>query len=127
MNRWKWFLVIFINFSIAAGFYITNLDAKVEDISSDLANIIPICKKIDNPKLYQNDLYLDNIKDVEYYTPFFVQSLRFFAKFVEYDYLQALNILSFCAPFIYGLSWFMLLFSLKKDYWLALFFSVFMV
>jgi hypothetical protein len=125
MNRLKWFLLIFVNFTIAAGFYISNLEAQVEDISSDLANIIPICKKIDNPKLYQNDLYLDNIEDVEYYTPFFVQSLRFFAKFVEYDYLQALNLLSFCAHFIYGLSWFMLLFSLKKDYWLALFFSVF--
>lgn len=125
MTKSKITIVVILNIVIAAGFYIWNLDAKIQDISSDLANIIPVCKKIDNPTLYQNDLYLDQLSDVEYYTPFFVQTLRFFSKFVNSDYLQALNLLSFFAHFFYGLFWFFLFYKLKKEFWIALLFSIF--
>ena len=125
MTKQKIIIVLVLNFIIAAGFYIWNLSARVQDISSDLGNIIPICKKIDDPTLYQNDLYLDQLSDVEYYTPFFVQSLRFFSKFTNSDYLQALNLLSFFTHFFYGFLWFFLFYKLKKDFWMALLFSIF--
>lgn len=124
MNKVKLLLVIVLNLIIAFGYYFDNTDVKVEEISSDLGNIIPICIKIDNPNLYKNDLYLNDIEDVKYYTPFFVQSLRFLSIFTNNDYLQALNLLSFITHFFYGLFWFLLFYKLKNDYWIALIFSV---
>ncbi|MEZ4838922.1 hypothetical protein [Flavobacterium sp.] len=90
-----------------------------------MGNIIPVCKKIDDPTLFQNDLFLDQLSDVEYYTPFFVQTLRFFSKFTNADYIQALNLFSFFAHFLYGLLWFFLFYKLKKEFWIALLFSFF--
>ena len=115
----KIFLVVF-NLILAVGFYIDNKNALYTDLSSDSANIIPVCKKKDNSLLYKNDLYLDNIKDVEYYTPAYVESLRFLSKFTEGDYLQAQNILGFLNHFIHGVLWFLLFYTIRKDYWLAL-------
>lgn len=126
MNKRVLFFVFVFNLILAFGYYFQGLNAKIEDISSDLANIIPICKKIDNPSIYKNDLYLDDINNVKYYTPFFVQSLRFFAKFVNQDYLQALNLLSFFAHFLYGIFWFLLFYKLEKNFWIAMIFSLFM-
>lgn len=123
----KYFLLVIVfNLLIAFAFYIDNSDAKITEISGDLANIIPICKKLDNPNLYKNDLYLGDINNVKYYTPFYVESLRFIASFASYDYLKALNILSLITHFLYGFLWFYLLFLIKRDFWLALGFSIFM-
>lgn len=124
MDKRKWLGVLLLNFAIALGFYIDNLSTTALNISSDLANIIPVCKKIDNPDWYQNDLYLSDIKDVEYYTPFFVETLRFLAQFTQSDYIQALNVLGFITHFSYGILWFLLFFTIKKEYWLALFMSL---
>lgn len=118
-TKQKIFIILF-NLVLALGFYVDNKDAYYTDISSDSANIIPVCLKKDNPELFKNDLYLDNIKDVEYYTPFFVESLRFFAKFTEGNYLEAQNILGFFIHFVHGILWFLLFYTIKKDYWIAL-------
>jgi hypothetical protein len=118
-------LVIIFNSILAFSFYHYNLKAEVTDISSDLANIIPICKKLDNPNLFQNDLYLNDINNVKYYTPFYVESIRFIAKFTNQNYIQALNILGFLSHFIYGLVWFLLFYLIKKDFWIAFGFSIF--
>ena len=118
-------IVISVNLLIAVGFYYDGIHSNITDISSDLANIIPICKKLDNPNLYQNDLYLSEIEDVEYYTPLYVQSLRFFANFTSGDYLQALNFLSFLTHLLYGVLWFLFFYALRKDYIWALVFSIF--
>ncbi|WP_432671687.1 hypothetical protein [Flavobacterium sp. SM2513] len=115
----KIFLVLF-NLILALGFYIDNKDALYTDLSSDSANIIPVCKKKDNPHLYKNDLYLDNIKDVEYYTPSYVESLRFLSKFSDGDYIQAQNILGFLNHLIHGLLWFYFFYTIRNDYWMAL-------
>lgn len=125
MNKKEIVFVLVFNLIIAFGYYFQGLNAKIEDISSDLANIIPICKKIDNPLIYNNDLYLNDSSNVEYYTPFFVQSLRFLAKFVNRDYLQALNLLSFFTHFFYGVFWFLFFYNLKKNFWIAMIFSLF--
>ena len=125
MSKKQFFVAIFVNLVIAIAFFISNLNAEVTDISSDLANIIPICKKLDNPSLYQNDLYLGDINNVKYYTPFYVETLRFIAKFTHFDYIQALNVLSLLTHFIYGMLWFYLLFLIRKDFIIALLFSIF--
>ncbi len=126
MNK-KYFILVFLfNLIIAIAYFLDNINAPVTEISSDLANIIPICKKIDNPSLFAKDLYLNDINNVKYYTPFYVQTLRFIAKFTNYDYLKALNILSFFTHFFYGMLWFYFFYFLKKDFWLAFGFSIFM-
>lgn len=118
-------LVIFVNLAIALGFYYDNLDANVTEISSDLANIIPICKKLDNPQLYANDVFLDDINGVKYYTPAYVGILRFFAYINGGDYLQALNALNFWMHLCYGLFWFLLFYAFRRDFWMAFIFSIF--
>lgn len=125
MTKKHFFIVFLFNFLLALAFYIQGLSANVTDISGDLANIIPICKKIDNPNLFQSDLYLGDINNVKYYTPFYVETLRFFAKFTNYNYVQALNILGFITHFLYGLLWFLLFYKLRKDFWVAFIFSIF--
>ena len=124
-NSMRLFIVFSVNLIIAFGFYYEQLDAGVDSISSDLANIIPVCKKMDQPSLYQDDLYLSDLEDVRYYTPFFVQSLRFIAVFFDYDYIQALNFMGLLVHLIYGISWFYFFYIIKKDFWLSLFFSLF--
>jgi cell shape-determining protein MreD len=112
--------VFFLNFAIALGFYYDDRNANATDISSDLGNIIPVCMKLDNPDSFKNDLYLSDAKDIEYYTPFYVQSLRYLSKTTNGDYIAALNILGFITRLIYGMSWFLLFYTLKKEFWLAI-------
>ena len=121
----RWLLVIILNLTIAFGFFWEQRNAGVDEISSDLANIIPVCQKIDNPELFKNDLYLSELDDVRYYTPFFVQTLRAIKHSLNVDYIQALNVLSFFTHLFYGIFWFLLFYKLKKDFWLALLFSLF--
>lgn len=125
MDKKKIALLLLINLIIAFGFFIKNYNANALELSSDLINIIPICKKIDNPDLYQKDMFLSDLKDVKYYTPFYVQSLRFFAKIYDGDYLKGINLMSLITHLVYGILWFFVFFTLKKDYWLALIMSIF--
>jgi cell shape-determining protein MreD len=112
--------VFFLNFAIALGFYYDDRNANATDISSDLGNIIPVCMKLDNLNSFKNDLYLSDSKDVEYYTPFYVQSLRYLSKITSGDYIAALNVLGFITHLIYGILWFLLFYTLKKEFWLAI-------
>ena len=125
MSTFKWFLVVIINLAIAIGFFYDGSKATIGDISSDLANIIPVCIKLDNPSKFQNDLYLNDINNVKYYTPAFVQTLRGSAKLFGNDYLAGLNFLAGITHFLYGMLWFLFFYTLKKDFWLSLFFSIF--
>lgn len=120
MNLSQKLFIFFLNLLLAAAFYVDNINALHTDLSSDSANIIPVCLKKDNPSLFANDLYLDDIKNVEYYTPFYVETLRFLSNFTSGDYLQAQNILGFFNHLIHGLLWFLLFYNIRKDYWLAL-------
>ncbi len=125
MSNFKWFIVVFINLAIALGFYYDGSKATVGDISSDLANIIPVCIKLDDPNKFQNDLYLNEINNVKYYTPAFVQLLRANAKVFGNDYIAGLNLLAGITHFLYGFLWFLFFFTLRKDFWLSLIFSIF--
>lgn len=112
--------VFLLNLAIGLGFYYDDRNANATDISSDLGNIIPVCIKLDNPNSFSNDLYLSDSRDVEYYTPFYVQSLRCLSKLTNGDYIEALNILGLITHLIYGILWFLLFYTLKKEFWLAL-------
>lgn len=125
MDYKKWSIVLAVNLALALGFFYEHRDAQVFEISSDLANIIPVCMKLDDPTLFTRDLYLSDVNDVKYYTPFFVQTLRGLAVITQGDYLQALNLLSFITHLIYGIGWFLLFYTLRRDFILALVFSVF--
>ena len=120
----KVFLIVF-NLLLSLGFYIDNKNALFTDISSDSANIIPVCLKKDNPNLFANDLYLDNLQDVEYYTPFYVDLLRFLSNFTQGDYLQSQVILGTILHFVHGILWFLLFYNIRKDFWVSLLMMLF--
>lgn len=125
MSKKLLYLVVSINLFIAASFFINNIGAGYSKLSSDLHNIIPMCIKFDQPELFKSDLYLNDVDNFKYYTPFFIQTLRFFSKLTNGDYLLSLNIISFITHVIYGLSWFFLCYILfKKKFWLALILSI---
>lgn len=119
-------VLILLHLAFALGFYLENRDAGVLDISSDTANIIPICMKLDDPSRFAGDLYLNDVNDVKYYTPAYVQLLRISSFFTGGDYIQALNVIGFFTHFLYGICWFFLFYTLRKDFWIALLFSILM-
>ncbi|MBC8755122.1 hypothetical protein H2O64_10595 [Kordia sp. YSTF-M3] len=125
MNR-KHSIVILLNICIAFGYYLGNLSVNETHLSSDLHNIIPICLKIDDPTLFQQDTFLNDINNVKYYTPFYIETLRFLAKFTDGNYVQALNLLTFICHILFGLLWYFLLFRITKNFWVALFVSLLM-
>ena len=121
----KIFLVVLLfNLLIALGFYFENIGVGYSELSSDLHNSIPVAIKLDNPNLFQGDLYLSNIDDVKYYTPFFVNTVRFFTFFSGSDYLKGINLMSFFLHLIYGVSWFLLFQKIYKNSFLSFFLSI---
>jgi len=124
MNTIKWLSVVLLNLIIAGGFYYSQKNAGYTALSSDLHNIVPVCMKKDNPELFQEDLYLNDLENVRYYTPFFVETLRFIKHATGTDYLTALKILLFITHLIFGIGWFLLFYKVYKDFWIALFLSV---
>ncbi len=125
MNKKHLLLLIFINLSIALSFYIKNIGVGYSQLSSDLHNIIPMCMKFDNLELYKNDLFLDNPDNFKYYTPFFVQTIRFFGKLSNGNYVKGLNTLMFLTHLLFGFAWFLLFYRVfKNQFWLSLFISI---
>ncbi|RAJ17005.1 hypothetical protein [Olleya aquimaris] len=124
LSKQKLLVIIVFNLIIAVAYYIDNLDANYSELSSDIQNIIPVAQKFDNPELFQDDLYLDDINNVKYYTPFYVQSLRFIATFTNYNYVQAVNVLGFICHVTFGILWFFLLFRFVNNFWVAFLVSI---
>lgn len=117
-------VVIAINITIALGFFMGNLKANYSSLSSDIQNIIPVAQKFDNPELFKKDLYLNTLDNVRYYTPFYVQSLRFLAKFTNQEYVQAVNVMNLLCHVLYGILWFFLIYKLVPNFWIALLVSL---
>jgi len=124
MQKKHWLILILLNLFIAVGFFIENKGTGFTQLSSDLHNSIPVCYKLDNPSLFQKDMYLYDVKNVKYYTPFYIQTIRFFAWCVNGDYLLGINIFATILHLIYGLSWFFLFYKIFRRFALALFLSV---
>ncbi|RFN60062.1 hypothetical protein [Marixanthomonas ophiurae] len=117
--------VLVFNLFIAASFFIMNYGVGYSRLSSDQHNIVPMCQKLDDPALFKNDLYLSSVDNFKYYTPFFVQPLRFMAKLTNGDYMLAINILHTATHILYGLSWFVLFyFVFKRNFWIAFLLSI---
>ena len=127
MNRKRLLLLLALNFLIAVSFFLKNIGVGYSQLSSDMQNIVPMCMKLDNPALYPHDLYLTDIENFKFYTPFFIETLRFIAHFTDYNYVQATNVLLLVSSFVFGVLWFFLLFRiLKNRFWVALLISVLM-
>lgn len=124
LSKLKIALVLVLNFTIAIVYYADNLNANYSELSSDILNIIPVTQKFDNPDLFQQDLYLNDINNVKYYTPFYVQTLRFIAKFTNYNYVQAVNILGLICHLLFGILWFFLLYKFVNNFWVAFLMSI---
>ena len=116
--------VVILNLVIALGFYADNINAGYSVLASDGLNIVPMAQKFDNPELFKSDLFLNTLDNVKYYTPFFVQPLRFFAKFKNYEYIQALNVFGFISHVLFGVLWFFLFFRFTNSFWVSLIISV---
>ncbi|MFS4483067.1 hypothetical protein ACKGJY_08610 [Hyunsoonleella sp. 2307UL5-6] len=126
LSKAKYTLVILLNVIIAIGYYVDNLNANYSELSSDIQNIIPVAQKFDNPNLFQEDLFLNDINNVKYYTPFYVQTLRFIAKFTNYNYVRAINVMGLICHLLFGILWFFLLFKFVDNYWVCLLVSIIM-
>ncbi|MEM6687144.1 MAG: hypothetical protein AAF617_15290 [Bacteroidota bacterium] len=123
MNR-KHLFVIILNLCIAFGYYLGNVSSNETHLSSDLHNIIPVCLKMDDPSLYPYDTFANDLDNVKYYTPFYVETLRFLAKFTDGNYVQAVNIVTFICHILFGLLWYFLLFKITNNFWASVFVSL---
>lgn len=123
LSRGFYFVLLF-NLLIAIGFFLSNKDAGYTSLSSDIQNIIPIAQKFDDPTLFKKDLYVNSLDNVRYYTPFYVQPLRFFSKFTKGDYVQAINIKGFICHLLFGVLWFYLFFLISGNFWASFLVSI---
>ncbi len=124
MKTKQWLALLGLNLAIALGFFFENLGTGFSEWSSDLHNSIPVCYKLDDNSLFQKDLYLYDVNNVRYYTPFYIQTVRFFAWATQGDYLLALNIFATLLHLVYGIGWFLLFRKIFGKFLLALFLSV---
>lgn len=124
MTKKQLLILVLINLFIAVGFFIENNGTGFTQLSSDLHNSIPVCYKIDDNSLFQKDLYLYDVKNVKYYTPFYIETIRFFAKCANGDYLLGINIFATVLHLIYGFLWFLLFYKIFKNFSIALFLSI---
>jgi len=99
MKKKEIFIIILINLIISIGFFIENYGVGFSEISSDSQNAIPICYKLDEPNLFKGDLYLNDIENVKYYTPFYIETIRFLSTITHEDYVLALNLFSLLLHF----------------------------
>ncbi len=124
MTKKQFLLIVLLNLFIAVGFFVENLDTGFTQLSSDLHNSIPVCYKIDDESLFQKDMYLYDVKNVKYYTPFYIQTIRFFANCANGDYLLGINIFATLLHLIYGFLWFWFFYKVHKNFTIALFLSI---
>lgn len=124
MRKTQWLGLLLLNLTIALGFFFENRGTGFSQWSSDLHNSIPVCYKLDDNSLFRKDLYLYDVNNVRYYTPFYIQTIRFFAWCTQGDYLLALNIFATLLHLVYGIAWFLLFRKIFGQFLLALFLSV---
>ncbi|EDM42953.1 hypothetical protein SCB49_01577 [unidentified eubacterium SCB49] len=125
MIRKQWVLILAFNALIAVGFYVSNLGAGYERLSSDLHNIVPMCQKFDDVSLFKGDVFAGDTANFKYYTPFFITKLRALAWINGGDYVAAINMWLAGMHLLFGLGWFLLAFRLlNKQFWPAFFISI---
>ena len=80
---------------------------RYSDLSGDQINILTICAKKDHPELFKGDLVVGDLRNVEYYTPLFVECIRL-ASLPDHNYLRGLNILLLLTSLFYMWGWWLL-------------------
>lgn len=124
MTKKQLLILILINLFIALGFFIENNGTGFTQLSTDLHNSIPVCYKIDDQSLFQKDLYLYDVNNVKYYTPFYIETIRFFANCANGDYLLGINVFATLLHLIYGFLWFLFFYKIHKNFSIALLLSI---
>ncbi|WP_046755623.1 hypothetical protein [Kordia jejudonensis] len=117
-------IVVAINLIIAFGYLLGNKNANATHYSSDQNNIITVCLKKDDPSLFPKDVFAEKLENVAYYTPFYIETIRAIAKCTHGDYVHAMNILTFICHIAFGILWYLLLFRLSGNFWLAVLISI---
>lgn len=105
-------------------FYLEDRDLTAIELSSDQWNFVPITMKMTDQNLFQTDLFMADMRDVEYYTPWFIKPLYFFSWLNGGDPMQGLNSFHLVVQLLYCLCWFMLLRSLIGNIWLVAIFTL---
>jgi hypothetical protein len=109
---------------LSVGYFVDTFKPNVQDTVSDQWNFIPIAIKLDHPELYKGDLFLDNIEDVKYYTPFFINGIRFFTYFTNDNYFSGLNLFNLFINLSFSIAWYLLFFKIFKNQAFAFLFSL---
>lgn len=110
--------------TLSVGYFVDSLKPNVQDTVSDQWNFIPIAIKLDHPELYNGDLFLDNIEDVKYYTPIFINVIRFFTYFTNDNYFLGLNLFNLFINLTFSIAWYLLFFKIFKNQAFAFLFSL---
>ena len=125
MTKKQWILVLVFNVLIALGFFVSNLGAGYERLSSDLHNIVPMCQKFDDTSLFKGDVFAGDTDNFKYYIPFFVQKLRALSWITGGDYVAVLNLWLAFAHILFGLGWFLVLHKVfRNQFWIAFLISI---
>jgi len=109
---------------ISLGYYFDALNADVMDTVSDQWNFVPVAIKMDHPDLFRGDLFLDSVQDVKYYTPIFINGIRFFTFFTNDNYFAGLNLFNLIINLTFSFTWYFLFFQIFKDKSFAFLFSM---
>lgn len=110
-------LVISFFVLLSVGFFLDGIASNVTSLSGDQINILTIVKKLDYPQLYRNDQIAADIAPLKYYTPSFVNLIRFFSG-SDHEYILGLSLLNFFMSIIYSLGWYFF-FSQWGNSWTA--------
>ena len=117
-NSARWFLGFGIfSLIISLGFFFEGMRANYSSLSGDQINILTVVIKKDHPNLLQNDLVVGDARSVDYYIPFFVNTIRLLS-LPDQNYLRGLNLLLLFTSLIYMFGW-CVLFSVWGNRWIA--------
>jgi hypothetical protein len=81
---------------------------------------------MDDPTMFPHDTFANDLDNVKYYTPFYIETLRFAANITDGNYVIGLNRLTFICHILFGILWYFLLFRITNNFWIAFFVSIFM-
>lgn len=99
--------LLLLSLFISMTFFWEGRTATVSSLSGDQINILTVCIKRDQPSLLQQDMIVGDPRNVAYYTPWFVDTVRWFSG-QEHDYYKGLNRLLFLTSLVYFWGWWLL-------------------
>lgn len=116
IDAWAIAFVIF-SLAISLAFFWEGMKADFSSLSGDQINILSVAAKKDYPRLLEGDLVVGEAQNVDYYTPVFVNIVRWLS-LPDHNYLRGLNILLLFTSLFYTLGWWAL-FAIWGNRWVA--------